>query len=203
MFGNVGLGGGLHAALAPLATLLITNLAYAGSDPRSWLHAKVGASASVVDLGCGTGTSTRVGGVGIDASSQMVSMARLIRDPSSRFEVGDAETWGEEDAFDACTVCFVLHEMPRAARLRTLLNAARLSKASAYALDICPTYSPSPTMRAGEPYVDDYLQNIDHDLNLAARLTGRVLERTDVVPGHVVCWALHTPPAAAAASAGA
>ena len=33
-FGNLGLGGGFHAAVAPLATLLITQLAYDGRDPR-------------------------------------------------------------------------------------------------------------------------------------------------------------------------
>lgn len=207
-FGNVGLGGGLHAALAPLATLLITRVAYAGADPRAWLHAQPGVvPGGVVDLGCGTGTSTLPGGVGVDTSAQMIGMARLLSalppspldpapPPSTRFDLGNAETWGVDDAHQACTICFVLHEMPRAARLRTLLNAARISTRAAYALDICPNYSPSPAMRAGEPYVDDYLAHIEHDVHLAARLSGRVVQRTDVIPGHVVCWTLLTPAAA-------
>ena len=58
--GNVGAGGGLHAARAPLATRVIDRVAYDGRDVRQEaLDARVPRTATVVDLCCGVGTSTR------------------------------------------------------------------------------------------------------------------------------------------------
>lgn len=91
-FGNMGLGGGLHAALAPLATRIIDDKAYDGVDVRKKVSRKLRLLvnkplARVVDLCCGVGMSTRAleAGfsdaefvVGVDTSSEMLSMAQAI-----------------------------------------------------------------------------------------------------------------------------
>lgn len=91
-FGNTGILGGLHAAVAPLATLLIDKAAYDGDNVRNKISRELRsvvkkAGANVVDLCCGVGTSTRalrtVFGdannlVGIDTSPEMIAMAEVL-----------------------------------------------------------------------------------------------------------------------------
>lgn len=189
-FGNTGPGGWVHALLAPLATAMITQVAYGGSDPRVWLAAQV-AGRSVADLGCGTGTSTAPGAWGVDTSPEMLAVARARR-PDAAFALGNAETWGETDEFDVATMCFVMHEMPRSARRRALRNALRVSRQAVMVLDICPTYQPSWSMQAGEPYLDDYKRHVESDLQRIARVTQQPLSRIELMPGHVICWVLGT-----------
>jgi len=91
-FGNTGLFGGLHAAVAPLATKIIDDAAYRGFDVRTLvseeLRKLVGKSeARVLDLCCGVGISTRAlhaafhdaeAVIGIDTSPEMLAMAKFI-----------------------------------------------------------------------------------------------------------------------------
>ena len=185
--GNHGVGGLVHALLAPLATSIITRAAYVGWEPRAWLASGLEHHARIVDLGCGVGTSTVH--VGVDASAEMVRMARVYH-PNATFEQGDAETWGDEDACDAATLSFVLHEAPLAARRRLLHNAVRISRSMVCVMDVCPTYAPSATMLWGEPYLLEYQRHVDYDVRDVARRTGRTMARHVVVPGHVVLWML-------------
>jgi len=195
--GNHGAGGFVHALLAPLATALITQVSYHGWEPRAWLHGRVAAHARVADFGCGVGLSTIPGGgspsaVGVDASAEMVRLARVYR-PTTEFVVGDVERWGDDDAYDAVTISFVLHEMPRRARLRTLRNAVRVSTREVVAMDICPTHEPSAAFLMGEPYFRGYAQGVDADMRRVAETTGRRLARHELVPEHVIVWVLAAP----------
>lgn len=91
-FGNAGIFGGLHAAVAPLFTKVIDISAYDGKPVREAiardLRRIVGKpNARVADLCCGVGISTRAIQaafsdaetiVGIDTSPQMLEVAKMI-----------------------------------------------------------------------------------------------------------------------------
>jgi len=154
----------LHAGIARVGTRLIDELAYDGEDVRKSLLSCIPRNVSVIDLCCGTGTSTAVPGVGVDTSEHMVREARWRRGRHGRFVVGNAETYGDRDSFDVATLFFCLHEMPRGARRRVLQNAHRISKGRVMMLDIGNTYTPSRAMSASEPYLTDYLENILEDV---------------------------------------
>ena len=93
-FGNMGLGGALHAAMAPFATFMIDVKAYGGLDVRKMISEELRikidkGGARVCDLCCGVGMSTRALGqafhdaeliVGVDTSPEMISMANAISD---------------------------------------------------------------------------------------------------------------------------
>jgi len=91
-FGNTGIFGGLHAAVAPLVTKLIDNSAYDGEDVRTRVSKKLSTvvnkpNARIIDLCCGVGMSTRAllnafpnadMVCGVDTSPEMIGMARYI-----------------------------------------------------------------------------------------------------------------------------
>lgn len=169
--GNIGWGGGLHAAIAPAATRIIDKIAFDGRDVRTEALRKllskrelVSASGySILDMCCGVGSSTPDGATGVDSSSKMIAMARH-RHKDGCFHVGNAETWGITDNFTITTIMFALHEMPRHGRHAVLKNALRVSTKVVFVLDIDPGYEPSPAMRMGEPFIDGYLDDIEHDI---------------------------------------
>lgn len=90
--GNVGILGGLHAAVAPMSTLLIDNVAYNGRNMRFQVAEELSnmvraSNARVVDLCCGVGMSTRAlrgafpdaqSVIGVDTSPHMVGMAKFL-----------------------------------------------------------------------------------------------------------------------------
>jgi ubiquinone/menaquinone biosynthesis C-methylase UbiE len=88
---------------------------------------------------------------------------------SQKFVQGNAETWGEANSFDVVTCFFGTHEMPREARSRVLRNALRIARKKVIFVDIDPTYEPSEAMLAGEPYILEYLKNIDYDFRRATK----------------------------------
>lgn len=187
--GNAGLLGGFHAAIAPLCTFLIDLLAYKGVDARAAVHQTIAPGLSVVDLCCGVAFSCTKGATGVDTSAQMLGVARLHR-PDATFFQGNAETWGEDAAFDVASVMYGMHEMPRGARRRVLHNAMRIARKYVLVVDIDPSFKPSRTMASGEPYVDDYLAHMDEDVARAAAGRAWRRARINVVPGHVVMWRL-------------
>ncbi|KAI2502973.1 methyltransferase domain-containing protein [Fragilaria crotonensis] len=91
-FGNTGVLGGLHAAVAPFVTMLIDKAAYDGENVRDkvakQLRSIVGKEgANVVDLCCGVGISTRALRkafsdantiIGVDTSKEMIAMAEVL-----------------------------------------------------------------------------------------------------------------------------
>eukprot|EP00536_Pseudo-nitzschia_multiseries_P003165 jgi/Psemu1/252414/estExt_Genewise1Plus.C_470057 len=98
-FGNIGIFGALHAAVAPISTKIIDMAAYDGEDIRSTVSSvklsrivaartsKCGRSARVLDMCCGVGISTRALQdafpdsefvVGVDTSTEMINMATFL-----------------------------------------------------------------------------------------------------------------------------
>lgn len=92
-FGNTGIFGGLHAAVAPLFTKVIDISAYDGKPVREAIARDLARlvrkpNARVADLCCGVGISTRAvqaafpdaeAVVGVDTSPEMIEFARMIR----------------------------------------------------------------------------------------------------------------------------
>lgn len=179
MLGNHGFLGNIHAMMAKRITGMIDNNAYDGRNVRELLHG----TSNTVDLGCGIGLSTAPGGIGVDCSKEMINIGKKIH-PTVRFERGLAERWGKENMASVAVCSFLLHEQPMDRRHRILKNAYRICRENVLVMDIAPCYNPSHAMLMGEPYVEDYLENIDKDIfNLFDEY-----ERTEVVPGHVILW---------------
>lgn len=138
-WGNTGFRGRMHAFLSPLATAIIDRTSYGGRDVRHEILKQIKGDGAVLDLCCGTGFSTAPGAVGVDATEEMVDVARFWcapqpspesavgreavgepvsarrRHPGKLFRVGNAESYGEPFSFDVVTVMFATHEMPQAA----------------------------------------------------------------------------------------
>jgi SAM-dependent methyltransferase len=185
--GNTGLGGAVHALLAPFATRAIDHAAYGGVDVRARiLGDHVAPDDEVVDFGCGTGFSTT--SLGVDSSPEMLAVARLAH-PHKTFVSGHAEVWGADGAADVVTMMFLLHEAPRAARARLLRNAMRVARRKVVVADILPSYEPSDLMLLGEPFVLDYLAHVDADVDRAARRRRWTAARSQCV-GRVGVWVL-------------
>ena len=107
------------------------------------------------------------------------------------YQLGNAEMTGlPGQSLDLVTIMYGFHEVPREGRNRIIREARRLLKKGGHIaiIDICPTYTPSPHMLAGEPFVIEYQKNIDEQL---ASLPGlNLFKRRTVVPGHVNMWLL-------------
>ena len=192
--GNVGWRGRLHALVAPAITRYIDHVAYEGADVRTAvLDAHVRPGDRVVDLCCGTGTSTR--DVGVDTSAAMLDVARLWRaGDGCTFVEGNAETWrpDADDGFDVATCMFAMHEMPRDGRRAVLRNLLRLAPV-ALVVDISPDYpaAQKPLMLLGEPYILEYQAHMDEDAaTAAAEHSNCTLRVATVVERHVTLWAL-------------
>lgn len=98
-FGNTGIFGGLHAAVAPLFTKVIDISAYNGQPVREAIardlrHLVGKSNARVADLCCGVGISTRAIQsafpdaetlVGVDTSPEMIEFARMLRTQETIF----------------------------------------------------------------------------------------------------------------------
>lgn len=202
-WGNIGLKGFCHAALAPLATNIIDRVSYGGLDVRKVVLEDLPVGQSVLDLCCGVGFSTAPGAHGVDTSPQMLSVARLRR-PDATFSFGNAETFGERDSYDVVTVMFSTHEMPVEGRRRVLYNAMRVARRSVFVVDIHPTFSQTLKQKplagksflTGEPYVLDYLERMDYDVTSAVWYARRQLgtswkaTKKTVLEDHVAMWQL-------------
>lgn len=183
--GNVGLGGALHAAVAPTATKIIDTVAYGGYNVRERLHT----TPDTVDLGCGVGFSTAAGGIGVDVSYSMLSVARWLH-PNATYARGLAERWGTTDMCSRVTCSFIMHEQPRWRRARIMENALRLSRDEVAIMDIHPSYNPSPMMRSGEPYIDEYLRSIESDVALIVEVHDLDFTSEPLCNGRVMLWTL-------------
>lgn len=203
--GNVGVGGALHARLAEASTRLIDRLAYEGRDVRDEIARRYAGSSIpyrnriAVDLACGIGTLTehlvdrfdRV--VGVDACDRMLDVA-TSRVPNASFVLAnavDAHRLDVDDADFLCVSCaFAFHEMPVTAHRRVLRSMRRLvgdRPGIVSVVDISPDYTPSPLMRVGEPFVDEYLATIDQTVR-DFEGEGWPLRVTHLIPGHVTMW---------------
>jgi len=182
--GNTGLGGIIHANIAPIVTKIIDYIAYDGRNIRKEIYYEwVNRDIKVLDFGCGTGSSTLPGATGVDISKEMIQRAvKCYKHTDTNFIVGNSEDWGESYSFDIVTCMFVFHELPRSARLKVIENCIRVTGEKVVIIDIDPLYSPRAFMLSGEPYILDYIKHIDHDMKLYGGI------KTIIIEGHVVRW---------------
>ena len=193
-FGNIGLGGKIHSLLAPYATKLIDDKCYNSVNIRQSIlssynqdfynkHERV---PKLIDLCCGTGSSTATNQLGIDTSDEMLSAATLsaatLSAATTQFIKGNAENYGQPQEFDTATLMFAFHEMPNYAHHKIIKNAKKITKHDILIVDISPNYSPSKLMLSGEPYLLNYKATI-HDL-----LQKHNFNYLEYIPNHVGLW---------------
>jgi ubiquinone/menaquinone biosynthesis C-methylase UbiE len=193
-FGNIGLGGQIHSMLAPYATKVIDNKCYNSVNIRQLILSKYSQDfyknneklPKIIDLCCGTGTSTATNQLGIDSSLPMITQAKKIHNNKqaikTQFIIGNAENYGQEDEFDTATLMFAFHEMPNYAHHKIIKNAKKITKHDIIIVDISPNYSPSKLMLSGEPYLLNYKATI-HEL-----LTQHQFTYLEYIPNHVGLW---------------
>jgi len=198
-FGNIGLGGKIHSLLAPYATKLIDDKCYNSVNIRQSIlssynqdfynkHERV---PKLIDLCCGTGSSTATNQLGIDTSDEMLSAATLsaatlsaatLSAATTQFIKGNAENYGQPQEFDTATLMFAFHEMPNYAHHKIIKNAKKITKHDILIVDISPNYSPSKLMLMGEPYLLNYKATIQ-DL-----LQKHQFNYLEYIPNHVGLW---------------
>ena len=209
-FGNIGLGGHIHAKIAPYATKLIDNKCYNSVNIRQAILSSYNQEfyknnervPKIIDLCCGTGTSTTTNQIGIDTSEPMISEARATlsearatlsearatpsqaqkNNKNTKFLKGNAENYGQLKEFDTATLMFAFHEMPNYAHHKIIKNAKRITKHDIIIVDIDPSYSPSKIMLSGEPYLLNYKATI-HKI-----LEEHQFSYLEYIPNHVGIW---------------
>jgi ubiquinone/menaquinone biosynthesis C-methylase UbiE len=190
-FGNIGLGGKIHSLLAPYATKLIDDKCYNSVNIRQAIlsnynqdfYNKYERVPKLIDLCCGTGSSTATNQLGIDTSLPMLSAAKAkAKATTTQFIKGNAENYGQPQEFDTATLMFAFHEMPNYAHHKIIKNAKKITKHDILIVDISPNYSPSKLMLMGEPYLLNYKATIQ---NLLQKHQFTYLE---YIPNHVGLW---------------
>jgi ubiquinone/menaquinone biosynthesis C-methylase UbiE len=193
-FGNIGLGGQIHSMLAPYATKVIDKKCYNSVNIRQYILSKYSQAfykkyeklPKIIDLCCGTGTSTASNQLGIDSSLPMITQAKKIHNNKqaikTQFIIGNAENYGQEDEFDTSTLMFAFHEMPNYAHHKIIKNAKKITKHDIIIVDISPNYSPSKLMLIGEPYLLNYKATIQQ------LLTQHQFTYLEYIPNHVGLW---------------
>jgi len=217
-FGNVGAGGMFHAMVAPIFTKGLDMFAYDDTDLRTLASLNIAARRAeegltterVVDIGCGTGASSRAlrkvwpeaKVMALDTSSEMLRVARTLGYADTKanpegdaieFVNGNAEYTGlRSHDFDVVSVMFLLHEAPQSGRKSILAEAKRLLKPGGTLVicDIAREYSPSATMKSGEPYIDGYLANVENDIRSAGFKSVAV---SQPIPGRAEMWECQVP----------
>lgn len=188
-FGNIGLGGQVHSLLAPYATKLIDDKCYNSVNIRQAILSSYNHNfynnyerlPKLIDLCCGTGTSTYPGQLGIDSSEQMLRIAKK-NNKNTQFIKNNAENYGQPQEFDTATLMFAFHEMPNYAHHKIIKNAKKITKHDIIIVDISPSYSPSKLMLSGEPYLLNYKATIQQ------LLTDHQFNYVEYIPNHVGLW---------------
>ena len=108
-----------------------------------------------------------------------------------KFLQGNAErTTLPDQSFDLVTVMWAFHEAPLRGRDNILKEARRLLSPGGVlaVIDISTDFVPSKAMLQGEPYVQEYQQNIDRQLQ---RIRGfQQLQFQAIVDNHLSMWTL-------------
>ena len=199
--GNVGLGGFIHANVAPFATKYIDHIRYNKNDIRQDIMIKYkklyskefNKNPNILDLCCGVGMSTLVNQTGIDTSREMINKAKNIRDYKNfhlrngrkiytKFKIGNAEIYGNKNEFDCVSIMFAMHEMPNYAHINIINNCKRISKYNIIIVDISPNYEPSELMLSGEPYLINYLKNFNNLMEKEG------FDYVELIDNHVRVW---------------
>ena len=188
-FGNIGLGGQVHSLLAPYATKLIDDKCYNSVNIRQAILSSYNHNfynnyerlPKLIDLCCGTGTSTYPGQLGIDSSEPMLRIAKK-KNKNTQFIKNNAENYGQPQEFDTATLMFAFHEMPNYAHHKIIKNAKKITKHDIIIVDISPNYSPSKLMLSGEPYLLNYKATIQQ------LLTDHQFNYVEYIQNHVGLW---------------
>ena len=176
--GNIGVKGKIHAEAALVSTKIIDVLCYNSVNIRDEIM-KDYANNSVLDLCCGVGISTMHNSIGIDTSIEMLNVAKKIN-PNKQFYFGNAEIYKPVEKPDIVTCMFAFHEMPLTAHCKIIENAINIAKREIIIVDISSSYRPKQIMLSGEPYLLNYLKNIDNTL--------RVFRKEHYIDNHVDIW---------------
>ena len=200
---NVGCGGAFHATCAPLATKLITQVAYNGIEPRmelARLISKNSPNARVLEIGCGVGTLTehlvekglRV--VAVDTSKEMLRVARRRVSKATFFLANGVDTTLPADV---AVSSFVFHEAPVIAHrqlIRAMARSVRRSGGPVWIMDLHPERKKHlrEVFYASEPFAHEYLETIDSTMSSIANDLKMSLSTFDVVDGHVRVWTLQS-----------
>ena len=194
-FGNTGIGGKFHAFLARKITKLIDDSAYGGVNVREKIvQALTDDIYTISDWCCGVGMSTdaltkhfkNADITAVDTSNEMLKVARKSSLKGTKFIMENAEDVTLSKPADLITIMFAFHEIPQHGRLNILKNAKRNLSDNGRLLivDIDMDYTPSPLMLSGEPYILEYIENVQNDV----RSIFPNVEENIVVPGHVRTW---------------
>lgn len=193
MFGN---DSPFHATVAPLFTGFLDSCIY-NTNLRTHASKEILSkflmrdNSTILDIGCGTGPSSRSLSLSfpkskifaIDTSSQMLEVASSQRSNHNiNYEFGNGHYYSL-DNIDMATLMFVLHEAPRDARL-SMLKRLSQSVETVAVLDISQDYKPSRTMLYGEPYLLDYLENINNDMEKCFKHVFKYV----IIPKHATLW---------------
>ena len=162
--GNHGFFGKIHAKLSPIFTNIVNKNIYK-TDIRQDVINMEQKNKTFLDIGCGTGfsTSENPGSIGIDTSIPMINEAKSLF-PNKNFTVSNIEYWNIKNKFDIVTVMFVFHEIPQISRKKIINKIKKIAKEKIIIIDIHTDYKPNKLMLSGEPYIMDYLKNIENDL---------------------------------------
>ena len=176
--GNIGVKGKIHAEAALISTKIIDVVCYNGLNIRDEIM-KDYTNNSVLDLCCGVGISTMNNSIGIDTSIEMLEVAKKIN-TNKEFHFGNAEIYNPEEKTDIVTCMFAFHEMPLTAHCKIIENAINIAKKEIIIVDISSYYKPKQIMLTGEPYLLNYLKNIDYTL--------RSFEKENYINNQVDIW---------------
>jgi ubiquinone/menaquinone biosynthesis C-methylase UbiE len=174
---------------------LIDLAAYDGRNIRVDIikNLKIEKPKFVADFCSGTGTSTEALRecfkdavvTGVDTSREMLRVAKFFTKNINYLE-DNAETVELETKQDLIAIMFSLHEIPQEFRIIILENIKKNLKDDGKMLivDIDTSYIPSESMLSGEPYVQDYLKNIDNDV---LKVFPKSIKEV-YIEGHVRIW---------------
>ena len=182
-FGNIGMGGYVHSRLAPIARRVIDYSRYNGENIRELiLRPYADKNMSQLDLCCGIGDSTMINGVGIDTSNEMLDMANRLHNNKQFYNKNAESVRFDDRKFNIVTSMFALHEIPYNARNNIIENAKHNAEREIIIVDISSNYKPSKIMLSGEPYLLEYLSNIDEQMNTHDFI------KTNYIKNHVDIW---------------
>jgi ubiquinone/menaquinone biosynthesis C-methylase UbiE len=117
-------------------------------------------------------------------------MMKRSKKVTSYIQGNAQKTMFPDKSFDLVTIMYAFHEAPKHGRYLMLREARRLLDhgGKLAVVDICPTYTPSATMLAGEPYVLEYQKNVMHQIK---NMRGFHLQDIQtIIPGQLVMWTL-------------
>ena len=198
-FGNIGLKGKIHAYIAPYITKLIDEKQYNSIDIRQNIlsihnqhfYENFNKYPNIIDLCCGTGTSTYNNQSGIDTSREMINQANVLQTRKNRltsektqtfYTQANAEDYGNTKEFTTATIMFAFHEMPNYAHNKIIKNAKRITSHDIIIIDISPNYKPSILMLSGEPYLLNYQKTIENILKKHG------FQYIELITNHVGIW---------------